>query len=73
MGESSYQSHIAWCKYRARVYLNRGELLDAYLSFASDMNKQDDTREVFATMVPIGLHAVATGNQDDLRNFIEGF
>jgi hypothetical protein len=35
--------HLEWCKERARVYLDRGELLDAVTSMGSDLDQHPET------------------------------
>lgn len=38
------ETHVQWCKERAREYLNRNDLPNAVASMISDMSKRDDTR-----------------------------
>lgn len=35
--------HLAWCKDRALMYLDSGDITQAMASFASDLNKHSET------------------------------
>ena len=71
------EQHLQWCKDRALEYLNPGEfysLNSAVTSMMSDMNKHPETS--FAgdgVLTMLGIHAAMSGDQGEVRRFIEGF
>lgn len=36
--------HLSWCKQRASEFLDRGEVVNAWKSFLSDMQKHDELK-----------------------------
>lgn len=72
--EVPYKEHLAWCKERALDYVNRGDVLNAWNSFLSDMNKHSGTRGHQFLMV--GSQMMLSGHLNDptaMRKFIEDF
>lgn len=66
--------HLAWCKQRAAEYLSAGDVDGAWLSFLSDMQKHDETRDHAALM--LGMMQVMGGHLstvETMRKWIEGF
>lgn len=66
--------HIAWCKKRARMYIDRGDRVNAYASFASDMTKHLETRGHPALL--LGTQLMLVGDLrtcESMWRFIEGF
>lgn len=66
--------HLAWCKQRALVYADLGDVSQAMASLGSDLNKHPETRNHAAMelmmMLAVNGHLDAPG---ELRKFIEGF
>lgn len=63
--------HLAWCKERAREYLDQGEWQNAITSMASDMTKHPETEKVMS-----GFGAMLLFTVKDLysaKKFVEGF
>ena len=68
------EEHVEWCKERAKEFLDRGEVSEAYASFASDMGEHQDTANHPA--LGLGLQLMMIGDlstADKMRTFIEGF
>jgi hypothetical protein len=66
--------HLQWCKDRALVYADRGDITNAIASMCSDLRKHPETANHAGTQLMVML--VATGKFDrpgELRKFIEGF
>lgn len=74
MGRSRAE-HLQWAKDRALEYVDRGQLMGAFSSFAADIAKhpeiQNDVTDTLLTTV--GLSLVLNGSAAQLREFIEGF
>lgn len=67
------KEHLAWCKERALVYVNNGDLALAVVSMSSDMNKHPETRtSINSATSMLGMAALMTGERD-VRQWIEGF
>lgn len=68
------QEHIKWCKMRARQYLDKGDIENAWASMSSDLQKHPETANHSGLM--LGTMQVMNGmlsTVDDMRRFIEGF
>lgn len=66
--------HLDWCKKRAYEYCDRGDLTEAFASFASDMGKHPETKDHSA--IGLGLMMMMSGHLvtvQEMRKFIEGF
>ncbi len=61
--------HLDWCKKRAFEYLDKEDIAKAWASFASDMSKNEETRNHAA--IPLGFLYMRSVRE--MRNFIEGF
>jgi hypothetical protein len=72
--EPTRAEHLAWCKRRAIEYVDRGDLRQAFISFASDMRKHKETADHPALL--LGVQMMMIGKLDtvaEMRRFIEGF
>lgn len=68
------QEHLEWCKNRALVYIEAGDLNQAYASMASDMSKHSGTAGHLA--LGLGMQLLMIGQlstPEAMRNFILGF
>lgn len=65
--------HMAWCKERAREYLDKGDARSAIVSMLSDLGKHEETAGAGASMAPLGLFAAQSGDVEEARRFVEGF
>jgi len=66
--------HVEWCKQRALIYIEKGELNNALASMGSDLNKYVDTEN--HPGMQIGMMLLATGQLNSnhkMREFINGF
>ena len=64
--------HMAWAKGRALEYVERGELLNAVTSMASDLSKHDEIKAHPALALLGGMYAV-DGDAAAVRRWIDGF
>lgn len=68
------QEHLGWCKQRAREYLDKGDVQNAYASMGSDLGKHPETAGhagiQMGLMLMLGGHL---NSVDEMRKFIEGF
>ena len=66
--------HVEWCKQRACEYLERGDVMQAFTSMGSDLDKHPDTKD--HPGVKIGLNLLMIGSLStvpEMRHFIDGF
>lgn len=72
---TDYAEQMAWCKKRALEYVDRGDLINALASFASDITKDESTNtEANVTLAgTMGLLYVMNDDTVGFRRFIEGF
>ncbi len=67
------QEHLEWCKERALVYVDNGDLSQAVASMISDLSKHDETRLTpDSPLKQLALIAAMSGNQEEIRRFIVG-
>lgn len=69
------EEHLQWCKDRALDILDEtGDVGQSYASFASDMNKHEETQNHSAlelgVMMMFGGHL---STPEEMRKYIEGF
>lgn len=66
--------HLQWCKDRALVYADRGDMNNAIASMCSDLRKHPETGNHAGAQVMV-MQAVAGlfDRPGELRRFIEGF
>ena len=66
--------HLAWCKQRALVYVDRGRPDEAMASMASDLNKHPETAgHVGVELGVMQMFAGGLKTPDEMRRFIDGF
>ena len=66
--------HLAWAKQRALEYCDRGEIINAWSSLASDLNKHPELETHPAIMTGMEeLWSGKLGTKEGMRKFIEGF
>ena len=73
MPDMTRDEHLAWCKERARPYLDQRSAQDAVASMMSDLKKHPETADIPTGIVMIGLWAATRGDVEEARRFIEGF
>jgi len=70
----SRADHLAWCKKRALVYVDHGDMRQAFASMGSDLGKHPETADhgglELGFMMLMGGHL---DSQAEMRRFIEGF
>ena len=64
--------HLEWCKERARVYLDAGDLANAVASMASDMEQHPECG-VNAYLVMAAMLHVTNYDERAVRRWVEGF
>jgi hypothetical protein len=73
---STAREHLDWCVERAMEYANRGEMVTAWASFASDCTKHEGTRHI-ATDLLFGMEMVrqvqTSAGVRDFEQFISGW
>ena len=68
----SREEHLQWAKTRALEYVESGDLVDAVISMASDLQKHEDIRMPPAELIQIGILETRRGTEA-VRHWIEGF
>jgi hypothetical protein len=72
--EKSRSEHVQWCKERAYEYLEKGDVMAAYTSMCSDLEKHPATENHPA--IGLGIMLSLNGHLDtveEMRKFIDGF
>jgi hypothetical protein len=70
----SREDHLQWCKDRALVYADQGDVSEAVASMSSDLNKHPDTANHGAvTLMMMMAMSGQFERPGELRKFIEGF
>jgi hypothetical protein len=64
--------HLVWCKQRALVYLDNGDVMNAITSMASDLGKHPETGCNDALM-QLGMLYIINRDTEGARRWIEGF
>lgn len=67
------KEHLAWCKQRALAYLDRRDLANAIASMNSDMAKHPETANVPPILRVMGMRAMLSRDEHEVRRWIEGF
>lgn len=68
------EEHVAWCKIRALEYVDAGELVNAFASMGSDLDKHPETKGHPGIKIGMGLLMLGDLNTaEKMRIFIEGF
>lgn len=73
MAERTREEHLAWCKQRAHEYLSRGDLTNAVTSMMFDMQKHEETKVSNPALTMLGMFAVQSGDEREVRRYIDGF
>lgn len=66
--------HLQWCKDRAMEYVKSGELIQAFTSMASDLNKHAETANHPA--IQLGMALILSNHLStakEMEDFIKGF
>jgi hypothetical protein len=66
------EEHLEWCKERARVYLDAGDLANAVASMGSDMEKHPECGMNKYLMALAMLH-IAAHDEREVRRWVESF
>jgi hypothetical protein len=66
------EEHLEWCKQRARVYIEAGDLANAVASMASDMEKHPEC-SVNKFLLALAMLHVANYDEREVRRWVEGF
>ena len=64
--------HLAWCKARAREYIEIGEIRQAVTSMMCDLAKHDDIVISSETAV-LSFEVMLSNDRDKAQRFIDGF
>lgn len=70
----SREEHLAWSKARALEYCDAGDVVEAFTSMGSDLNKHTELRDHVG--IALGVQLMIIGNLStpaEMRRFIEGF
>ena len=66
--------YLNWCKQRALQYVNRGDVVNAWASMASDLQNHPETANHAG--IGLGMQMMMGGLLDEpeeMRKFVEGF
>lgn len=70
----SREDHLAWCKTRARAYLDKRDIQNAVASMLSDIQKHPETAlSPGSAIAMLGIMTIRDGDLAAARRFIEGF
>lgn len=64
--------HLAWCKSRALVYIDAGNIQEAFASMTRDLQEHPETRNHVGIELGMML-LMSVPTLDEMRRFIEGF
>lgn len=70
----NHKEYLQWCKDRALEYVEADDVLQAWLSMVSDLQKNEDTRD--HPGIDLGMMLLISGGlftKREMRDFIEGF
>jgi len=67
------QEHLQWCKDRALEYVEAGDNQQAMSSMISDLRKHAETESSAQIAFPLGMIAMQSGSDNEMRKFINGF
>ena len=71
---TSRADHLAWCKARALKYVGIGDVVNAFASMTSDLNKHAETKKHIG--IELGTMLLLSGHLSSktaMKDFIEGF
>ena len=66
--------HLAWCKERALIYCDQGDINNAFASMASDLEKHPETSGHIG--IKLGMMQLMGGflnSPEEMRHYINGF
>lgn len=72
------EEHLQWAKDRAIEYVDRGDMVNALASFASDCRKHEDTALIVTgaggmLLATEGSRCVSTNDREGMRRLILGY
>ena len=74
MNSYTREEHLAWCKKRALLYCDTGDIVRAFESLVSDLNLSDETKNHAGIQLGMPLMMLGElGTVAEMRRFIEGF
>ena len=65
--------HLAWCKRRARYYLECGELENAVTSMGSDLKQHPELAGISDKMMMLAMVHLLDRDSEGVRRWIDGF
>ncbi len=66
--------HLTWCKQRALKYVEMNDLIQAYTSMGSDLNKHPETKDHPGIQIGIGYLMIGKlKSKQEMIDFINGF
>lgn len=72
--QQTAREHLDWCVERAMAYADRGDWVNAWASFASDVNKHDGTRHIGShALLGMAMLSGAYDRPAAFRDFITGW
>lgn len=68
------EEHLAWCKERALLYVDIGDLDQAFASMTSDLDKHPETAGHSGSQIGVMMFLGGLlSTREKMREFIEGF
>jgi hypothetical protein len=67
------EEHLAWCKQRALAHVDRGDLEEAVLSMATDIQTHPENRINQTTLEMLVTAATFEWHRAGVRKWVEGF
>lgn len=70
------QEHLDWCKKRALEYVDAGDYQQAFASFASDVRKHPETKDISEAIAMLGMPLLMAGllsTPQEMREHITGY
>lgn len=71
--DRTWDEHLQWCKDRALAHVAKGDLMEAVLSMASDIQKHEDTKIAQERLEMLVLAARFNWHPRGIRRWINGF
>lgn len=69
----TWEEHLAWCKTRALAYVEKGDLEEAVLSMATDIQTHPENKINGTTLEMLVTASTFNWHRDGIRQWIEGF
>ena len=69
------QTHLQWCKDRAKEHLEKGDIANGMASFMSDMGKHEETAKTMNNGLSkmICMQALMSNNAQECIRCVDGF